>query len=253
MSHIYTDEFFDYIDEESLQSAQGLIGGALGWLSPASVLDVGCGRGPWLQYWRSAGVVEIAGIDGDYVDLDKLRFPREDFTGADLSRPFDLRRRFDLVESLEVAEHLPPASSEDFIRSLCAHGDKVLFSAAVPGQGGEHHVNERPLQFWRDLFAAHGYRCFDCIRPKIRNNPEIKPWYRYNALLYVHESKIPSLPDNIRKAEIAPDRPIPDVSPMGWRVRKAVVSAMPRAVVTLIARINARRHVQAWKSRRGAS
>jgi SAM-dependent methyltransferase len=253
VSHVYTDAFFDYIDAESLLSAQGLIGSGLDWLSPRSVLDVGCGRGPWLQYWREAGAEEVAGIDGDYVDRGKLRIPRGCFAAKDLSRPFDLGRRFDLVESLEVAEHLPPASSENFAASLCAHGDIILFSAAVPGQGGEHHVNERPLEFWRGLFAVHGYRCFDCVRPKVQNVQTIKPWYRYNVLLYVHHSKVGDLPEDIWRTEIARESRIPDPAPIAWKARRAVVSIMPRALVTLIARANARAKVVGATRRVGVS
>jgi hypothetical protein len=119
----------------------------------------------------------------------------------------------------------------------------LLFSAAVPGQGGEHHVNERPLEFWRDRFAARSYRCFDCIRPKVLQDRLIKPWYRYNTLLYVHERRVASLPEDIRRTEIPAGRRIPDPAPIGWRLRKALVATMPRSLVTLIARANAWRIV----------
>ncbi|WP_435201864.1 hypothetical protein [Qipengyuania sp. 902] len=58
-----------------------------------------------------------------------------DFLPQDLSQPFDLAQRFDLVQTLEVAEHLPETSARDFVASIARHGDIVLFSAAVPGQG----------------------------------------------------------------------------------------------------------------------
>lgn len=243
MSHAYTDAFFDYIDAESRRSAERLLAAGLGWLSPGSVLDVGCGRGAWLRCWLDAGVSDVAGIDGDYVDRGRLHFPEARFTPWDLSQPFDLGRRFDLVQSLEVAEHLPPESSEAFAGSLCAHGDVVLFSAAVPGQGGEHHVNERPLAFWRDLFAARSYRCFDCIRPQVAGDAAIRPWYRYNALLFVADARVAALPEAVRRSEIAASDPVPDIAPLAWRLRRMVVSAMPRGLVTLIAQGNARRRV----------
>ena len=66
-----------------------------------------------------------------------------------------------------MGEHLPPDASAQLVRSLVEASDRVLFSAAVPGQGGEFHVNERPLAFWQDLFAAHGYVAHDCVRPRL--------------------------------------------------------------------------------------
>jgi hypothetical protein len=78
------------------------------------------------------------------VETARLAMPAKHFAAFDLSRPFRLGRRFDLVQSLEVAEHIPPAQTEIFVDNLAAHGDVILFSAAVPGQGGEFHVNEQP-------------------------------------------------------------------------------------------------------------
>ncbi len=241
MEHLYTDEFYDYIDADSHRSATRLIDRGLHWLSPSSVLDVGCGRGAWLRHWLKAGVEDICGVDGDYVSRNQLGFAAQHFVEQDLSLPFDLGRRFDLVQSLEVAEHLPSSASEEFVRSLANHGDQILFSAAVPGQGGEHHVNERPLDYWRDRFATFGFRCFDCVRPKVAGDEGIKPWYRYNSLLYVRGEAAEMLPEEVLAAEVEPGAPIHDVSSLPWRLRRALVARLPRNAVTRIAQFNARR------------
>jgi hypothetical protein len=59
-----------------------------------------------------------------------------------------------------------------------------MFSAAVPGQGGEHHINEQPLEYWRRKFAQRGYLACDVLRPLLRSNTQVEPWYRYNILIY---------------------------------------------------------------------
>src|SRR5256885_15969550 len=110
---------------------------------------------------------------------------------ADLANPIDLGRRFDLVQSLEVAEHLPAVKAESFVDTLIAHGSLVLFSAALPGQGGENHVNEQPLDYWRDIFRSRGYLPVDYLRPLITGDPAIQSWYRYNILLYVEAGPPP--------------------------------------------------------------
>ena len=63
-----------------------------------------------------------------------------------------LERKFDLAISLEVAEHLKSSSSEDFVQSLTTLAPMILFSAAIPHQGGLHHINEQWLEYWGDLF-----------------------------------------------------------------------------------------------------
>lgn len=80
-----------------------------------------------------------------------------------------------------------PPPVKPLVVNLIVHAPMVLFSAAPPGQGGEHHVNERTYEFWRGLFARHGYACFDFLRPRLHSASGIEPWYRYNLLLFVRE------------------------------------------------------------------
>jgi 2-polyprenyl-3-methyl-5-hydroxy-6-metoxy-1,4-benzoquinol methylase len=65
-----------------------------------------------------------------------------------LIQPLDLEKEFDLVVSLEVAEHLPASAADQFVNTLVKHGKKILFSAAIPGQGGQDHLNEQWPDYW---------------------------------------------------------------------------------------------------------
>jgi SAM-dependent methyltransferase len=112
-------------------------------VQPEPVVDVGCGDGAWLSVFRELGVNHRFGLDGDYVDRRLLQIPQDQFSATDLSLPFRLPCTFDLAVSLEVAEHLPPQSAEDFVDSLTRLAPVVLFSAAIPLQGGTHHLNEQ--------------------------------------------------------------------------------------------------------------
>jgi SAM-dependent methyltransferase len=174
MAHVYDQEFYKMQAEGSYISAKTVIGVFKNKLfTPNSVFDVGCGVGTWLKAWREAGVPEIAGVDGNEIGDEFLYVPREQIRVADLDdmvSQFDGTiggKKFDLVTSLEVGEHLKPESSEKFIRFLTGHADVVLFSAALPLQGGENHINCQPLQFWVDLFARNGFECYDTIRPAL--------------------------------------------------------------------------------------
>ena len=121
----------------------------------------------------------------------------------DLEKGFDLGRRFDLVISLEVAEHLSAAAAERFIASLTRHGPAVLFSAAIPFQGGHHHVNEQFLPYWAELFARHGFRPLDILRARLWNDSEILWWLRQNIVLFAHDGLIAANETLQREADAA--------------------------------------------------
>lgn len=152
---------------------------------PASVLDVGCGLGNWLEVCKQLGVPEVKGIDGDYVNKNLLRIHESEFQSVNLNEVVDLKKRYDLAICLEVAEHLLPESSGKIIDSLINHSDVILFSAAIPGQGGQYHINEQWPSYWQKLFDQRGYEMLDYFRPQIWNNENIEYWYRQNLFLVV--------------------------------------------------------------------
>lgn len=163
----------------------------LNWVHPLkSVVDVGSGTGEWLSVFQEHNIEDVCGVDGDYVNRRMLSFPRERFIPHDLRSPLSLERRFDLAISLEVAEHLPAESAETFVRSLVNLADVVLFSAAIPGQGGHHHVNLQWQDYWAKLFAREGYAAVDCIRSRIWNDQRVAVWYAQNTILYVERERL---------------------------------------------------------------
>jgi Methyltransferase domain len=153
-------------------------------------VDVGCGRKTWLSVFAEHGIADAVGMDGDYVDRRTLLIPPDRFVAHDLTTPLRLHRTFDLVVSLEVAEHLPVACAGEFVASLTSLGSAVLFPAAVPGQGGTHHVNERWQDYWAALFAQRGYGVVDCVRWTAWARHDVEPWYEQNTLLYVTPERL---------------------------------------------------------------
>ncbi|MBS1302064.1 methyltransferase domain-containing protein [Loktanella sp. SALINAS62] len=240
MTHIYSDTFFDYIDQGARRSAQHVLGLLGPQLNPQSVIDLGAGRGVWLDEWRKTGAIEVLAVDGDYVDRDQLIIPRRNFMAADLTTPILTGSRFDLAQSLEVGEHLPKSASDTLVQSLTRASDRVLFSAAVTGQGGEFHVNEQPLLFWQTLFAAQGYTAYDCLRPHLSGNRQVEPWYRYNTILYVNDAGRVGLPKTITDHELPLGLAVENGGDVLWKLRRSAVACLPRGTVTRIAQIRAR-------------
>ncbi len=240
MAHGYDKTFYDYIERGARESARAVLTELSKAMRVHSVLDVGCGRGAWLAEWRAAGVADFAGIDGPYVDRDRLLVAADRFHVADVSVAFDLGRRFDLVQCLEVGEHIAPERSATLIANLVRHGDVIMFSAATPGQGGEHHVNERPLAFWRGLFGSHGYAVYDYLRPRLRDRRGVEPWYRYNTLLYANTAGAARLTPAIVASRLADETPIAAIAPLAWRLRCALLRNLSPAQITRLAELKHR-------------
>ncbi|GAB4382524.1 MAG: hypothetical protein Kow00121_42920 [Elainellaceae cyanobacterium] len=193
-TQLYTRSFYDSLHEGSRQSAQIIVPLIMELLQPESVLDVGCGTGNWLAVFNEFGVQDYLGIDGDYVDLEALQIPKDRFIPHDLKVPFELNQKFDLVMSVEVAEHLPAELADSFVQSLTRLSSVVLFSAAIPYQGGTGHINEQWLEYWVEIFQRQGYIAIDCLRDKIWSSAQVKPWYAQNLLIFVQQEKLALYP-----------------------------------------------------------
>ncbi len=188
----YTDDFYEVQMPISLRSARLILPKIISLIQPKSILDVGCGTGVWLSVALESGISNILGIDGDYVNKNKLSIPQDKFIDKDLKLPFQLNQTYDLVISSEVAEHLPFETSEQFVKTLINHSSAVLFSAAAPGQGGTYHINEQPQQFWVDLFLKNNYLPIDLLRADIWNAKGVDWWYKQNMILYVRKDIVES-------------------------------------------------------------
>jgi SAM-dependent methyltransferase len=186
MNKVYTKNFFEN-RQAAFKSAEQITPLIYNLLQPESVVDVGCGLGEFLYFLKKRGVQNIKRIDGEWVDKKKLLIPEKDFYSADLEKPLNLKKKFDLVISLEVAEHISYGNSKVFIENLISLGPIILFSAAIPFQGGVHHVNEQWQEHWVKLFKDRGYIALDIFRKKLWNNKEISPWYAQNILLFINE------------------------------------------------------------------
>ena len=162
----------------------------LAFTGARSVLDIGCGVGAWLAVCAEQGITDYLGIDGGPAG-EVLQIPRQHFRAADLREPLQLDRRYDVAISLETAEHLPAEVGPTLIAELTAAAPYVLFSAAIPGQRGNGHINERWPSYWAGLFAAHGYSPLDMIRPALWGREGIPYWYQQNILLYAHHDRVP--------------------------------------------------------------
>ncbi|MEZ0387290.1 MAG: methyltransferase domain-containing protein [Verrucomicrobium sp.] len=165
---------------DSLEGAQAALAVLFESRLPSSLLDIGCGSGSWLAAASGLGITDAWGMDGIDPPPDSMLPPSSTFKRQDLALPWDLGRRFDAALCLEVAEHLPAAAAHRLVAAIARHTRLVYFSAACPGQEGQHHIHCQWPAYWQSLFNGHGFVCDDRTRWKIWEDERIAWWYRQN-------------------------------------------------------------------------
>lgn len=201
----YSANFYRDLDQTSGPSAARVLPLVLSLLPVHSAVDVGCGDGSWLAALWALGVTDIMGVEGPWISPQQLKIPNEKVRRMRLDQAIRVERRFDLTLSLEVAEHLPPARADSFVADLVALAPAVLFSAAIPGQGGHHHLNEQWPVYWATLFAHRGYVAIDCLRPSLWADGSVAWWYRQNLMLFCDEATCAANPALAAAAVPSPD------------------------------------------------
>jgi len=199
---VYKDDFFAGMEDANLSSARVVIPLALQFVQAKSVIDIGCGQGLWLRACMESGIEDVVGYDGEYVDREKLSIPKEKFIAANLEQPLQLGRTFDLAVSLEVGEHLTDGASRTFVKNVTSAAPVILFSAAIPGQQGVHHINEQWPDYWEARFKEQGYVPVDCLRHHVWNDKRVSFFYAQNVMFYIKESELaryPKLDEEIKR------------------------------------------------------
>jgi SAM-dependent methyltransferase len=231
----YSAAFYRSIAAESLQAAE-CIAPLLAPLNVQSVVDFGCGSGTWLHTFRRLGVGAVRGLDQFDPAGVELLIGRDEYQRVDLAREVRLAREYDLAICLEVGEHIAPDASATLVANLVRASRRVLFSAATPGQGGVEHINERPLADWLRLFAGHGYVASDFVRAAIAERKlRVEPWYRYNTLFFLREAELAAAPEIVARHRVNDAAGLSARVALGWRLRSALVAALPVPAVTFLA------------------
>ena len=192
----YNADYYSWRESPAKKSAEIIVPILTKMFPTESVVDVGCAEGSWLSVFKANGTKKIFGYDGPWLHHEKLIISNESFKTCCLDTFIvDPGTRYELAVCLEVAEHLNASSADNLILQLTNLADRVLFSAAIPGQGGLHHINEQPPSYWQEKFSRFGFQQIDTLRPMIWSDDRIAWWYRQNILIY-EKSQEPEISQN---------------------------------------------------------
>lgn len=182
----YDPRFFEAQMSGAVASARRILG--LVWQARQfqSVVDVGAGAGGWARTAVELGAQRVVAIDGPWT--------RKYYSDASIEfREVDLRNeapgsgRFDLAICVEVLEHLPEARGLELVKWLAESADVILFSAAIPLQGGVGHINEQWPDYWCGAFERYGMSPLDIVRPSVWEDPHVEMWYAQNCMVFTNE------------------------------------------------------------------
>lgn len=159
----------------------------------SSVIDFGCAIGSFLEGFQQAGA-DVQGYEYGF------EFSRE-FTPevilpfiqyGDVTKPIQAPVS-DCAFSIEVAEHIPKVTSDQFVQNLCdASNHLIIVSIAPPGQGGVGHINCQPREFWLNKFSERGF-FFDVAKTDIALHglnqiTGCKKWVKSNLMVLSNEA-----------------------------------------------------------------
>lgn len=154
--------------------------------TPKLVIDIWCGTGSFVKTFQNNGIIAV-GVDWKRVDRKSLFIDESDFIEKDLEEYNNFDHKYDLAISLEVAEHISEKSAENFVKTLVSCSDYIIFSAAIPLQWGQNHINEQSPEYWEKLFNKYWYEFHDVWRHIFWDNKDIFWWYKQNMFLIVRK------------------------------------------------------------------
>lgn len=179
------NEFEYNYDNESIEKIVEL---SFNYITPKSVIDVGCGAGKFLQLYKTKGI-NVFGIEGTLNKELQYTLKENEYKIQNLNESFNCGK-YDLAICLEVAEHLKQNTDDNLIKSLTNSSNIILFSAAIPGQLGKGHINCQWPSYWKVKFEKQGFVMLDIIRKNIWFDESINWWYRQNLFLAVKKDLV---------------------------------------------------------------
>jgi|TARA_B100001094_G_scaffold332417_1_gene404368 SAM-dependent methyltransferase len=119
-----------------------------------SVIDIGCGMGYALQEFSHL-CDDVLGLEGSTYAVQNS-FIKDKIMHVDFSKEKPhIEKEYDLCWACEFVEHVEEKYMENYLH-IMQNSKVVAMTFAGVGQGGYHHVNEQPLEYWINKLSDLG-------------------------------------------------------------------------------------------------
>ncbi len=151
----------------------------------SSVLDLGSGTGHAAEYFFRKRMKVIA-VEGSLYNTVKSVYPT---ICHDLTKG-PVLCQVDLVHCVELVEHIEKKYLKNIIDSLLC-GKYIAMTAAHVGQGGHHHVNEQPNEYWISRLKNEGCDFLEGDTARLRElaHKEGCAWFATNGMIFVNRAR----------------------------------------------------------------
>lgn len=183
---IYDKRYNDFLEAAAKESTPAMAATIRCIFNPDSVIDVGCGAGTLLAELKQDGL-KVRGLEYSDAGIARCRELGVAVEKFDLEAKQTIQGRADVTVSFEVAEHLPEAMADRYIRVISQFSPVVIMSAATVGQGGFDHVNEQPHEYWIEKMQQRDFEYDDETSQQVRGEwarRGVASWYVNNTMIF---------------------------------------------------------------------
>ncbi|MFS0516260.1 glycosyltransferase [Nostoc sp. UIC 10607] len=130
------------------------------YVSPTSVLDVGCAKGFLVEAFYNRGIF-VHGFDYSEYAISCVRVDLKPYvfvaSAADSSAFKKAQHQYDLITCIEVVEHMPRHEALDAIKNMCQYAKVVFFSSTADDFAEPTHLTVLPRINWLKIFLDNGF------------------------------------------------------------------------------------------------
>ncbi len=152
---MYNYDFHKSIENDEIPQADRLGYYIKTYIKPNQFHDFGCSTG---IYVKSVKQHNIPATGFEFSDEAVKNAVTSNIIQCDLTNPLYTEKIPNTLGlCLEVLEHIDDKDWKPVLENIVNNCDKLIFSAAVPGQGGVGHINCRPKIDWIKRFHSLGW------------------------------------------------------------------------------------------------
>jgi len=187
---MYSRDFHKSIENDEYPQAVRLSEYIKLYVNCSIFLDFGCSTGLYLnEIQKRLPNIEAIGFE---FSEDAVRHALcKNVKQFDLTQPILREKKdntFTLGLCLEVLEHIDDSNWKPVLDNITKLSDIIIFSAAIPGQGGTGHINCRNKIDWIRRFYSLGW-VIDLDHTKhmleYMKNGYHMGWFAFNAMVLV--------------------------------------------------------------------